>query len=249
MRKQKLSPEASKAKAVRDKKIAMTPHRKKRKRDNERMGQRSDSDIHHPSGGGPAVRVSIKNNRGNFGKGTKIEGPNMMGQTWLNRKINGPSAVGGEGDEGDPTKQKNINLSTTFQGKKSSVTPSIMFQSGKPTSASLDFNKQFKRGEIGGGISKSADSPTNINLHATVRLNKKGPNAEGDPTKKANRQARRDGRNDHNTPEKINYRKPETDDWKTQAEWDQVSKAELENLNPISKLRNLVKTKYFFKTK
>lgn len=94
MRKQKLSPEASKAKAVRDKKIAMTPHRKKRKRDNERMGQRSDSDIHHPSGGGPAVRVSIKNNRGNFGKGTKIEGPNMMGQTWLNRKINGPSAIG-----------------------------------------------------------------------------------------------------------------------------------------------------------
>lgn len=94
MRKQKLSPEASKAKAVRDKKIAMTPHRKKRKRDNERMGQRSDSDIHHPSGGGPAVRVSIKNNRGNFGKGTKIEGPNMMGQTWLNRRIKGPSAIG-----------------------------------------------------------------------------------------------------------------------------------------------------------
>jgi hypothetical protein len=101
MRKQKLSPEASKAKAVRDKKIAMTPHRKKRKRENERMGQRSDSDIHHPSGGGPAVRVSIKNNRGNFGKGTKIEGPNMMGQTWLNRRIKGPNA------EGDPIKKKN----------------------------------------------------------------------------------------------------------------------------------------------
>jgi hypothetical protein len=106
MRKQKLSPEASKAKAVRDKKIAMTPHRKKRKRDNERMGQRSDSDIHHPSGGGPAVRVSIKNNRGNFGKGTKIEGPNMMGQTWLNRKINGPSAHGGKGGPVDPPKKK-----------------------------------------------------------------------------------------------------------------------------------------------
>jgi hypothetical protein len=111
MRKQKLSPEASKAKAVRDKKIAMTPHRKKRKRDNERMGQRSDSDIHHPSGGGPAVRVSIKNNRGNFGKGTKIEGPNMMGQTWLNRRIKGPNAEGDpvkkkKGGEGDPVKKK-----------------------------------------------------------------------------------------------------------------------------------------------
>jgi hypothetical protein len=101
-----------------------------------------------------------------------------MGQTWLNRRINGPSAVGGEGDKGDPT-------------------------------------KKAKR--------------------------------------QARRDGRRDGRNDHNTPEKINYRKPETDvstdDWKTQAEWDQVSKAELENLNPISKLRHLVRTKYFFKIK
>ncbi len=97
MRKQKLSPEASKAKAVRDKKIAMTGHRKKRKRENERMGQRSDSDIHHTKDG-KQVRVPIKDNRGNFGKGTKNEGPNMMGQTWLNRKINGPSAIG-EGDK------------------------------------------------------------------------------------------------------------------------------------------------------
>ena len=105
MRKQKLSPEASKAKAIRDKKIAMTGHRKKRKRENERMGQRSDSDIHHTKDG-KQVRVPIKDNRGNFGKGTKNEGTNMMGQTWLNRKINGPSAVGGEGGEGDPVKEK-----------------------------------------------------------------------------------------------------------------------------------------------
>ena len=105
MRKQKLSPEASKAKAVRDKKIAMTGHRKKRKRENERMGQRSDSDIHHTKDG-KQVRVPIKDNRGNFGKGTKNEGPNMMGQTWLNRKINGPSAIGGEGDKGGPVKEK-----------------------------------------------------------------------------------------------------------------------------------------------
>ena len=99
MRKQKLSPEASKAKAIRDKKIAMTGHRKKRKRENERMGQRSDSDIHHTKDG-KQVRVSINKNRGNFGKGTKSEGPNMMGQTWLNRRIKGPNA------EGDPVKKK-----------------------------------------------------------------------------------------------------------------------------------------------
>ena len=98
MRKQKLSPEASKAKAIRDKKIAMTGHRKKRKRENERMGQRSDSDIHHTNDG-KQVRVSINKNRGNFGKGTKNEGPNMMGQTWLNRRIKGPNA------EGDPVKK------------------------------------------------------------------------------------------------------------------------------------------------
>lgn len=85
MRKQKLSPEASKAKAVRDKKIAMTGHRKKRKRENERMGQSPYSDIHHTKDG-KQVRVPIKDNRGNFGKGTKSEGPNMMGQTWLNRR-------------------------------------------------------------------------------------------------------------------------------------------------------------------
>ena len=86
MRKQKLSPEASKAKAVRDKKIAMTPARREKKAENQRIGQKSDSDLHHPGNGEKPVRVSISKNRGNFGKGTKNEGPNMMGQTWLNRR-------------------------------------------------------------------------------------------------------------------------------------------------------------------
>jgi len=98
MRKQKLSPEASKAKAVRDKKIAMTPARRKKKAENQRIGQKPDSDLHHPGNGEKPVRVSISQNRGNFGNGTKNEGTNMMGQTWLNRKINGPSAIG-EGDK------------------------------------------------------------------------------------------------------------------------------------------------------
>ncbi len=69
--KQKLSPAAAKRKAVRDKKTAMTKKRKDRKAENQRIGQRSDSDLHHTSSG--VRRVSIKNNRGNYGRGTKTE--------------------------------------------------------------------------------------------------------------------------------------------------------------------------------
>ena len=68
---QKLSPKASAAKKARDIAAAKTPIRKQRKADNQRVGQRSDSDLHHSSSG--LKRVSIKNNRGNFGKGTKNE--------------------------------------------------------------------------------------------------------------------------------------------------------------------------------
>jgi hypothetical protein len=68
---QKLSPGARRAKAVRDLAAAKTPLRKHRKAENQRAGQRSDSDLHHSSSG--LKRVSIKNNRGNFGKGTKNE--------------------------------------------------------------------------------------------------------------------------------------------------------------------------------
>jgi hypothetical protein len=68
---QKLSPKASAAKKVRDLAAAKTPLRKHRKAENQRVGQRSDSDLHHSSSG--LKRVSIKNNRGNFGKGTKNE--------------------------------------------------------------------------------------------------------------------------------------------------------------------------------
>ena len=68
---QKLSPKASAAKKARDLAAAKTPLRKHRKAENQRVGQRSDSDLHHSSSG--LKRVSIKNNRGNFGKGTKNE--------------------------------------------------------------------------------------------------------------------------------------------------------------------------------
>ena len=69
--KQKLSPKAAAAKKLRDKAAAMTPKRRARKAENQRIGQRSDSDLHHSSSG--LKRVSIKNNRGNFGNGTKTE--------------------------------------------------------------------------------------------------------------------------------------------------------------------------------
>ena len=70
--KQKLSPKAATAKKRRDIAMAKTPARKAKKAQNQRLGQRPDSDIHHMSNGS-TKRVSIKNNRGNFGNGTKNE--------------------------------------------------------------------------------------------------------------------------------------------------------------------------------
>ena len=69
---QKLSPVARRAKAARDLAFAKTFARKRKKAQNQRIGQRSDSDLHNGSNGSVA-RVSIKSNRGNFGKGTKNE--------------------------------------------------------------------------------------------------------------------------------------------------------------------------------
>jgi len=70
--KQKLSPKASAAKKRRDTLKAKSPARKAKKAENQRIGQRSNSDLHHTKSGA-VKRVSIKNNRGNFGKGTKNE--------------------------------------------------------------------------------------------------------------------------------------------------------------------------------
>jgi len=70
--KQKLSPKASAAKARRDTLAAKTPMRQAKKAENQRIGQRSDSDLHHTKSGA-VKRVSIKNNRGNYGRGTKNE--------------------------------------------------------------------------------------------------------------------------------------------------------------------------------
>ena len=69
--KQKLSPSAAKRKAARDLAYAKSPARRAKKAENQRIGQRSDSDLHHTGSG--VKRVSVKNNRGNFGNGTKNE--------------------------------------------------------------------------------------------------------------------------------------------------------------------------------
>jgi len=69
--KQKLSAKAAAAKKRRDIAMAKTPARKLKKKQNQAIGQRSDSDLHHTGSG--IKRVSIKNNRGNFGNGTKNE--------------------------------------------------------------------------------------------------------------------------------------------------------------------------------
>ena len=70
--KQKLSKQAAAAKKKRDTEFAKTPARRAKKAQNQRLGQRKDSDLHHTKSGS-VVRVSIKNNRGNFGKGTRNE--------------------------------------------------------------------------------------------------------------------------------------------------------------------------------
>ena len=71
--KQKLSKEAAAKKKERDVSMAKSKRRTAMRAQNQRIGQRSDSDLHHTNGkpGGPIQRVSIAKNRGGFGKGTK----------------------------------------------------------------------------------------------------------------------------------------------------------------------------------
>jgi len=59
---QGLSPTALRAKRARDKAAAMTDKRRDRKAENQRIGQKSDSDLHHTSSG-TVKRVSIAYNR------------------------------------------------------------------------------------------------------------------------------------------------------------------------------------------
>ena len=67
---QGLSPKALKAKRARDLAAAKTPIRKAKKAENQRNGQSSNYDWHHKPDGS-VEKVSVKDNRCNFGKGTR----------------------------------------------------------------------------------------------------------------------------------------------------------------------------------
>ena len=74
---QNLTPTAARMKAIRDKRYAMTEDRKRKKAQNQREDRRDgtvgDGKDRHHKPDGSTKRVSIKNNRGNFGNGTKNE--------------------------------------------------------------------------------------------------------------------------------------------------------------------------------
>ena len=65
---QGLSPKALRDKRARDKAAAMTGKRKNRKAENQRLGQRSDSDLHHTKSGA-VKRTSIAYNRATHTRG------------------------------------------------------------------------------------------------------------------------------------------------------------------------------------
>ncbi len=82
MNKQKLSPEAAKAKAERDLAAAKTPARRKKKAENQ-VARRAykkkgfslrGKDVHHCPKTGKMMLISVAKNRGNYGSGTKKEG-------------------------------------------------------------------------------------------------------------------------------------------------------------------------------
>ena len=78
MAKQKLSPTAKRAKAIRDKKAAMTPDRRAKKAENQRKRRaaiKEGKDIRGKDYDHKDKRFkSVKANRGNDGKGTNREG-------------------------------------------------------------------------------------------------------------------------------------------------------------------------------
>jgi hypothetical protein len=82
MAKQKLSPKAAADKKKRDLEFAKTPMRRNKKAENQKLRRAfkkkgfklKGKDVHHCPKTGKMMLVSVKSNRGNFGKGTKKEG-------------------------------------------------------------------------------------------------------------------------------------------------------------------------------
>ena len=78
MAKQKLTPTAKRQKAIRDKRAAMTADRRKKKAENQRKRRKAKKEGKNIAGKDYDHKkkkfVSVKANRGNYGKGTKREG-------------------------------------------------------------------------------------------------------------------------------------------------------------------------------
>ena len=78
MAKQKLTPTARRMKAIRDKKAAMTASRRKKKAENQRKRRKAIKEGKNIKGKDYDHKkkkfVSVKKNRGYYGKGTKKEG-------------------------------------------------------------------------------------------------------------------------------------------------------------------------------
>ena len=70
--KQKLSKSAAAKKKARDIEYASKQYRIDRRSENQGIGQSGDTDLHHTKSGA-VKRISIKDNRGNYGSGTKNE--------------------------------------------------------------------------------------------------------------------------------------------------------------------------------
>jgi regulator of protease activity HflC (stomatin/prohibitin superfamily) len=72
---QKLTPTAKRMKAIRDKRAAMTADRKRKKAENQRKRRKAKKEGKNIAGKDydhtKKKFVSIKDNRGNYGKGTK----------------------------------------------------------------------------------------------------------------------------------------------------------------------------------
>ena len=75
--KQKLSPSAAKKKAARDLAMAKSPARRAKKAQNQKIdraeGTVGDGKDRHHTKSGAIKKVSVKNNRGFYGKGTRTE--------------------------------------------------------------------------------------------------------------------------------------------------------------------------------
>ena len=111
--KQKLSPYAAKKKAARDLAYAKSPARQYKKAQNQRLdraeGTVGDGMDRHHTESGDVRKVSIKDNRGNFGNGTKNEKTKNMSKPF---KMKGFSGFGNS-----PLEQKTKGETTTTKKK------------------------------------------------------------------------------------------------------------------------------------